>query len=112
LEKALKNVRRDLKKEQLRSKDWKRFSLVLTASVFVLITSYVSIDAWMTNNRVKATETSVMSSSVGSWSIEDEGKEETKPAQEQLDNYVVAPSLPRMLYVDKLGIAARILPMG
>lgn len=113
LERALKNVRKELKKEQLRNKDWKRFSLVLTASVFVLITGYVSIDAWITNNRVKATETSFVASSAGgTWSIEDEGKDEAKPAQEHIDNYVVAPSLPRMLYVEKLGIAARILPMG
>jgi LPXTG-site transpeptidase (sortase) family protein len=113
LQKALFIAERDLKKERRKRRDIKRFSLVLITSVFVLLTGYVSIDAWMTNNNVKAEMTETASESTTSEvTKETEGKDETTPSVETLSTYTVASSLPRALYIDKLDIAARILPMG
>jgi sortase (surface protein transpeptidase) len=113
LQKALFIAERDLKKERRKRRDIKRFSLVLITSVFVLLTGYVSIDAWMTNNNVKAEMTETASESTTTEvTKETEGKDEAAPSVETLSTYTVASSLPRALYIDKLDIAARILPMG
>lgn len=116
LERALARARRDLTKERLKARDWKRFSLVFAAGLFVLLTGYVSIDTWMTNNRVKA-ETDIVAgdyrdAATGTWAPSAEGKDETKPTPQATSTYTVAPSLPRMLHISKLGVAARILPMS
>ena len=42
----------------------------------------------------------------------DEGRDEKPIAENVLDAYTVASEKPRALYVDKLSIAARIMPMG
>lgn len=41
-----------------------------------------------------------------------EGKDETKPTIDMLKNYKVAADHPRALYIDKLNVAARIMPMN
>lgn len=113
LQKALFIAERELRKERRKRRDIKRFSLVLIASVFVLVTGYVSIDTWMTNNQVKAEITGTAEELATSETTkETEGKDETVPNVQTIGTYKVAPSLPRVLYIDKLDIAARILPMG
>lgn len=112
LQKALMSAQRELRKERRKRRDIKRFSLVVIASAFVLVTGYVSIDTWMTNNEVKA-EISEQKSSVGA---EDhraaEGRDETEPTAQTLGSYQVAPDLPKALYINRINVAARILPMG
>jgi LPXTG-site transpeptidase (sortase) family protein len=113
LQKALFIAERELRKERRKRRDIKRFSLVLITSVFVLLTGYVSIDAWMTNNNVKAEVTETTNElATSEVTKETEGKDEIAPSVETLSTYKVASSLPRALYIDKLDIAARILPMG
>jgi LPXTG-site transpeptidase (sortase) family protein len=111
LERALNEARKSLKSERRKSRDLKRFGLVFVASVFILVTGYVSIDTIMTNNRVKA-ETDQSSSAAVIASKDEEGKDETVPGTDILSKYLVAPSLPRALYIDKIDVAARVLPMG
>ena len=41
-----------------------------------------------------------------------EGKDEIEPSGDVLANYVVEPSHPRAIYIEKLGVRARVLPMG
>lgn len=112
LQRALLTARRELKKERRKRRDIKRFSLVLVASLFVLATGYISIDAWMTNTQVKAGMAENAQAVTTEATKETEGTDETVLGAQTLDTYAVAPSLPRALYIDKLDVAARILPMG
>jgi len=109
---ALANAQRALKAERRKSRDLKRFGIIFIASMFVLITGYVSVDTWITNNRVKAEISGVAQTGDGTPSKEQEGKDEKKPSAQTLGNYAVAASLPRALYIDKLNISSRILPMS
>jgi LPXTG-site transpeptidase (sortase) family protein len=113
LQRAFFNAERALKKERRKRKDLKRFGLVFVASVFVLVTGYVSIDTIVTNNRVKA-ETSQQQEQSVAWATtkENEGKDETVPTAANLSDYSVAASLPRALYIEKLNVASRVLPMS
>ena len=111
MQRALLNAERALKRERRKRKDLKRFGLVFVASMFVLVTGYVSIDTILTNNSVKA-ETNQVAQSSGGWAKEEEGKDETKPTPASISGYTVAPSLPKTLHIDKLGINSRILPMS
>lgn len=116
LQKALVKARREARRQKQKVRDLKRFGLVFTAGIFVLLTGYVSIDAYLTNSQAKAE----LSTSTGSESPADdstthqeqEGKDESKPAAASLSSYAVSPNLPRALYIDKLNIAARVLPMS
>lgn len=114
LQKALLIANKSLRAERRKSRDLKRSGLVLLAAIFVLVTGYVSIDTWMTNNKVKAGTSVVETSAVAGsgWTPEQEGQDEKAPSTDSLSNYAVSPSLPRALYIDKLGVASRILPMG
>lgn len=117
LERALGNAERELRREKRKHRDLKRFGLVFVASVFVLVTGYVSIDTWMTNNRVKA-ETSgggTSLSSDGSQAADTkhrEGKDETQPSAELIGSYAVAGDLPKTLTINKLNVHARVMPMS
>lgn len=89
----------------------------LVVAVIMLITGYVSYDTWRTNNLAK--EAFVQTSPVDDISVlttddrqSAEGKDESPLPANVLNKYRVAPNLPRALYIDKLNIAARILPMG
>lgn len=119
LQRALLKARRETRKERQKVRDLKRFGLVFLAGLFVLMTGYVSIDAYLTNSQAKV-ELSATTSHSEEKSTDDsveshqdqEGKDETKPHASSLSNYAVSPELPRALYIDKLKIAARILPMS
>jgi len=112
MEKALAQAKKSLKAERRKTRDLKRFGLVFIASVFVLVTGYVSIDTWMTNNRVKAEASSGATANSGTWSPDDEGQDEAKPSTESFKKYVVSPELPRAIYINKINVTARILPMS
>lgn len=114
LERALRRAQVSLKTERKKSRDLKRFAVVFVASMFVLATGYVSIDTWMTNSQVKAEaqQSTSVSGEEATTTPAQEGKEEREPSQENFAAYTVAPSLPRMIYIDKIDVAARVLPMG
>ena len=95
-------------------KDFKRRALIVAAVIFVLITGYVSIDTWVTNSQAtKQLETSTNNGEAGAmWTSEQEGQDETKVTAAALSKYAVAADSPRALYIDKLNISSRILPMS
>lgn len=118
LQKALLKARRETRRERQKVRDMKRFGLVFLAGLFVLMTGYVSIDAYLTNSQAK-TELTALPAASDAKSADDttshqdqEGKDETQPHASSLSKYAVSPELPRALYIDKLKIAARILPMS
>ncbi len=103
------------KKSRLLASDtFKRRALISAAVVLVLITGYVSIDTWVTNSQAtNQTDTGLNDGQAGAvWTSEQEGQDETKVTAEALSKYAVAADAPRALYIDKLDISARILPMS
>lgn len=84
------------------------------ALALLVTTAYVAVDTWTTNNQVKA-ELNPSDASGRVASVEDksvEGSDQTTPTKDVLSEYVVAADQPRALYINKISIAARILPMG
>jgi len=89
-------------------------------------TGYVSYSTWQTNTEAKEV-ISTISSSSSSTSVP-VVVEDTKtaipdnalaagvttdiPAANALDSYQVAPDMPRAIYINKINVAAKILPMG
>lgn len=77
----------------------------------------MSFDTWQTNNLAKqAFANSASANGTTTPSPADrqsnEGKDEASLPADTLVNYKVAPNLPRALYINKLNVAARVLPMG
>lgn len=96
-----------------------RRSIAGLASALILVsTGYVTIDTWLTNRQVAAQATNSSASKVvpAAMSKEEqqrsEGRDETPLPANALATYSVAPNKPRALYIDKLGLKARILPVG
>lgn len=119
----LQRVRKIIREEQKRAKFRGLFSKhnVVTgmAILFISTTGYVTVDTWITNNTVKAEASELAGSDSDSAdgtnqvvTRDQEGTDETKPTQATFGNYIVGPTLPRMLYIDKLNIATRVLPMS
>lgn len=77
--------------------------------------AYVGIEQWVLNS--KATQltdpNTTLVTSAMSGSDDAKGDSPTnQTTQPSLDDYKVAANMPRALYIAKLGIAARIMPMG
>ena len=94
-----------------------RQTLFGTLAVIVLLaTGYVGLDTWLTNRSVQAQLSDTPSVAGVTTASDDyqaqEGKDTTPLPKDSLADYAVAASLPRVLYIDKLYVAARILPMG
>ena len=90
---------------------------ILTGLVIfvVMLSGYVGIDTWLTNNRVAAYGDFKPDAHVVQTDREtqsEEGTDEAEVPSIDVDGYLVAPDLPRALRVDSLNIYARILPMG
>jgi len=102
------------KQEKDRRRNLRRLGLILIASVIILATGYVGIDTLLTNNRVKAdtSKQPTQQAATGELVKAEEGTDEAKPAENALTNYSVAPSLPRALYINSIGVASRIIPMS
>lgn len=111
---ALEQARKDLDKEHRKRFALKRITLGLVGLVLLLATGYVGIDTLMTNGKVKAdTGTGNMYDSPNVVHDQSqEGKDTSALPVNALANYQVAPDLPRAIYIEKLGIAARTLHMG
>jgi LPXTG-site transpeptidase (sortase) family protein len=112
---ALEIARKDLNKERRKKTMFKRVSLILVVAVILLSTGYVSFDTWMTNNRLKAgaeaAPTSATSTPVDATQA-NEGTDKAPLPASALSSYSVSPSLPRALYISKLNVAARLMPMS
>lgn len=95
----------------------RRFSLGTFAVIILAATTYVGFDTWQTNNSAKTQ----IGQTAGAIAAADsnpvarqvaEGTDQTPLPKNSLSDYVVAASLPRALYINKLHIAARTLPMS
>jgi LPXTG-site transpeptidase (sortase) family protein len=87
------------------------------AVVVLAATGYVGFDTWHTNNQAKVQigqQANAVSNADSSLEAHQaaEGADKTPLPSHSLQNYAVASSLPRALYIDKIKVAARILPMN
>ena len=90
-----------------------RFALPALAVVILGATTYVSIDTWMTNSAVRQVATSQADRPEDvQGAVTTEGGDETEVKPSAIDSYKVAADAPRVLTIDKVGVRARILPMG
>lgn len=94
--------------------DWKQWALIALAVVLVCSTGYATYYAWQLNNKARTVETpaSVEPSANGTFAAAQEGMDESEPPASALSQYQVAADLPRAIYINKINVAARILPMG
>ena len=88
--------------------------LVFGVIIVLALTGYVSIDTWTTNNKVKAEfSQSDQTATVASADQKaQEGHDETVLSKNSLADYKVAASLPRVIYINKINISARVIPMS
>lgn len=88
----------------------------LALALFIILgtTGYVSVTTWQTNNRVKQAISSSKSVASSNPSTESSSTsvDSDKSLTESLNNYKVAADLPRAIYINKINVAAKILPMG
>lgn len=95
-----------------------RANIINILTVIVLIAAvYVIIDTWLTNNRVRDELSGVPVPTTASDETPEnrqaaEGRDEEDLPSNFLDGYSVAADMPRALYINKIDVAARILPMG
>jgi hypothetical protein len=91
-----------------------RRGLIIVGTILVLVAGYITIDQLVIQRK---TETIISGGNEptltpGTWESETQAPEETTPPENLLASYQVAADQPRALYIDKLGIGARIMPMG
>lgn len=98
---------------------WYHFSkrsLFVTILIVLVLgaAGYIGVDAWLTNNRLKTQLTPIAKAVEADPKARQaaEGTDTTKLPDNTLASYTVAADLPRALRIEKLNVAARILPMG
>lgn len=87
------------------------------AAAMVVLTLYVSVDTWLTNRSITGITTQAVAKEKDSRSTRtavDGGSrpDETPLPKGALKNYQVAGPNPRAIYIHKIGLSARILPMS
>ncbi len=93
--------------------------IAIVAMLVVSATSYVTFDTWATNRTVLAQAEQQQAQSSISGTAED-SHDQAQSAQTtatdtrrySLDDYKVAPSMPRAMFIKKINMSGRILPMG
>lgn len=92
--------------------------ICLVAVAVVAATGYVSVDTWLTNRTVLAqakSQQSLNSISPQQAAGKEQGGSATTASESKrysLADYKVAPDMPRAIYIQKLNMSGRILPMG
>ena len=90
--------------------------ITVVAAVMVLATGYVSIDTWLTNRTVLAqAKAQQLQSTITPQKAEKEhaaASTATESKRYSLADYKVASDMPRAMYITKLNMSGRILPMG
>ncbi|MCA9340917.1 class F sortase [Candidatus Saccharibacteria bacterium] len=86
-------------------------------AIMLVSTGYVTVDTWLTNRQTTAQATSIgkagSNPNISSeHAARSEGRDETPLPVNALSTYQVAPSKPRALYINKVDLKARILPVG
>ena len=85
------------------------------AAIVLAFTGYISLDTWITNNQVRevvADRQVAGDSTARSMAVLGEGEDEADVTKSAIDSYTVAPDLPRVLTINKIGVEARVLPMS
>ncbi len=95
----------------------RQLTLASLAIVVLAATGYVGFDTWQINHQAKSQlgqSVAALSNATTDSTARQaaEGTDEAKLPVDVLKNYHVSASLPRALYIDKLHIAARVLPMS
>ncbi len=100
----------------------RRMALALVLVLLLGSTGYVSVNTWQTNIQAKQAiaaitpsiekETTVNKSVDTSASKTPQSVEGNKAVLSNLDGYSVAADSPRAIYINKIGVEARIIPMG
>lgn len=92
-----------------------RVGLYIIAGLLLAATAYVGITTMLTNQRVQ-TQAPAASVSAGAavapTDATQEGADKTPLPANSLANYHVAADLPRALYINKINVAARTIPMS
>ena len=88
----------------------------VVAVVVLIVTGFISLDTWLTNRQV-AGEVAQASpkndkNDKRSYARADPRPDETPLPKDSLKNYMTAADTPRAVYVDKLNVAARTIPLG
>lgn len=90
-----------------------QFAASLAAIMVLLGAGYVSIDVFMTNREVKAAFIEPKAQQTSEEEVpQTEGQDETPLPGNALSSYAVAPDRPRVLHIDKIDVATRLLPMS
>jgi len=91
-----------------------RAGAYLTIAVVIIGTSYIGFDVWNTNNQLK-NELNATAAALGSPNPsarqKSEGRDQSDVNKDMIQNYTVAPSMPRTITINKAHIQARVLPM-
>jgi len=87
--------------------------VVLLALLLLAAICYIGFDTWrINNNKQVITETGVTSNVSSGERQSQEGTDKSPLPKNALTNYTVAADVPRALYIGKIGVAARVLPMA
>jgi len=91
-----------------------RTATYVIIAAIIVGTSYLGFDVWSTNNQLK-NELSATAKALGSPNPsarqKSEGRDETDVTADMIRNYVVMPSMPRIVTIKDAKINARVLPM-
>jgi sortase (surface protein transpeptidase) len=85
------------------------------AALIILVSGYVTVDTWLTNRRVSAVESTQSKTTISNKNSTvhtDGAPDQTPLPKNALKEYKTAADTPRAVYIDKIGVAARALPMG
>lgn len=101
------------RKKSLRRLFSKKVVASSLAGLLVIFSVYVSVDGFLINQKLKATNPPSMQNSVTpAADTNTPAVDETPLPPNALDTYKVSSSLPRIIRIDSIGVAARVLRMG
>ena len=91
-----------------------KYALSGLAVAVLIVAGYISFDTWQVNRRVttEVAQASEKSGDAATSHQEQEGMDETPIAEDRVASYKVAADMPRAIYIDKINVKARTLPMG
>lgn len=92
---------------------FRRTGLIGLALIVLLVSGYVAYDMWQSEQRTQAVVSGDGNDSTAPFTIGGaEGIDETPITPNILADYKVAADAPRALYINKLSVAARVMPMA
>jgi len=87
--------------------------VILLGLLLLAAICYIGFDTWRINNNQQITTETGVTSYVSSGERQSqEGTDKSPLPKNALTNYTVAADVPRALYIGKIGVAARVLPMA